>query len=225
MADKEKSDVKPSANMDGVAPSVTVASGDSSSSQEENSVKVGHDNLYDVNVGETPSNFTADLNKGTPDKSSYANVISTPSRSKVNFHTLFTPTGNEIDVVVPVESSYARAMIELRADVELKDNIVVAMPKVTGEGYYTCNIHVVYEWGPPRCTCCKVFGHSHEECPKNIGSGEMTNSKKPSQTSRGVSVGQKVGFKPIKQVFLPVSKKPTASTSEIKKKNLEPTKE
>ncbi|GKF63438.1 hypothetical protein Tco_0186886 [Tanacetum coccineum] len=35
-------------------------------------------------------------------------------------------------------SSYARAMIELRADVELKDNIVVAMPRVTGEGHYTC---------------------------------------------------------------------------------------
>ncbi|GJX85676.1 nucleotide-diphospho-sugar transferase [Tanacetum coccineum] len=28
-------------------------------------------------------------------------------------------------------SSYARVMIELRADVELKDNIVVAMPKIT----------------------------------------------------------------------------------------------
>ncbi|GKC13989.1 hypothetical protein Tco_1010771, partial [Tanacetum coccineum] len=37
-------------------------------------------------------------------------------------------------------SSYARAMIELRADVELRDNIVAAMPKITGEGYYTCNI-------------------------------------------------------------------------------------
>ncbi|GKC98095.1 pyruvate, phosphate dikinase, chloroplastic [Tanacetum coccineum] len=38
------------------------------------------------------------------------------------------------------------AMIELRADVELKDNIVVAMPKFSGEGYYTSNIRVEYEW-------------------------------------------------------------------------------
>ncbi|GKE15226.1 putative reverse transcriptase domain-containing protein [Tanacetum coccineum] len=45
-------------------------------------------------------------------------------------------------------SSYARAMIELRADVELKDNIVAAMPKITREGYYTCNIRVEYEWNP-----------------------------------------------------------------------------
>nr|GFC96771.1 hypothetical protein [Tanacetum cinerariifolium] len=42
-------------------------------------------------------------------------------------------------------SSYARVMIELRADVELKDNIVAAMLKITGEGYYTCNIRIEYE--------------------------------------------------------------------------------
>nr|GEY43171.1 hypothetical protein [Tanacetum cinerariifolium] len=36
-------------------------------------------------------------------------------------------------------SSYARAMIELRVDVELKDNIVAAMPKIAKEGYYTWN--------------------------------------------------------------------------------------
>ncbi|GJW40803.1 copia protein, partial [Tanacetum coccineum] len=65
-------------------------------------------------------------------------------------------------------SSYARAMIELRVDVELKDNIVAAMPKITEEGYYTCNIHVEYEWKPSRCACCKVFGHVQKECPKNI---------------------------------------------------------
>ncbi|GJY35902.1 protein downy mildew resistance 6 [Tanacetum coccineum] len=47
-------------------------------------------------------------------------------------------------------SSYARAMIELRADVELKDNIVAVMPKITREGYYICNIRVECDWKPPR---------------------------------------------------------------------------
>ncbi|GJZ99256.1 RNA-directed DNA polymerase, eukaryota, reverse transcriptase zinc-binding domain protein [Tanacetum coccineum] len=37
-------------------------------------------------------------------------------------------------------SSYTRAMIELRAVVELKDTIVVAMPKLTGEGF----LHVLF---------------------------------------------------------------------------------
>ncbi|GKA11089.1 beta-caryophyllene synthase, partial [Tanacetum coccineum] len=35
-------------------------------------------------------------------------------------------------------SSYARVMIELRADVGLKHDIVVAIPRIKGEGYYTC---------------------------------------------------------------------------------------
>ncbi|GJU09023.1 nucleotide-diphospho-sugar transferase [Tanacetum coccineum] len=119
-------------------------------------------------------------------------------------------------------SSYARVMIELRADVELKDNIVVAMPKITREGHYTCNVRVEYEWKPPRCSSCKVFGHIHEECPKNTGAGEKKTVKKPSQTSRGVPVGPKMGFKPQKE-YRPVTKKPNASSSGNKKKGVEPT--
>ncbi|GKF61705.1 high affinity nitrate transporter 2.6-like protein, partial [Tanacetum coccineum] len=98
-------------------------------------------------------------------------------------------------------SSYAIALIEIRADVELKDTIIVAMPKLVGEGFYTCTIHVEYEWKPPRCACCKVFGHVQDECPKNIDSDVVKNMKKPSQASRGVPVGHKVGFKPVKQVY------------------------
>ncbi|GKA73912.1 hypothetical protein Tco_0780214 [Tanacetum coccineum] len=108
-------------------------------------------------------------------------------------------------------SSHARVMIEFRVDVELRDNIVVAMPKIKGEGYYTCNIRVEYEWQPPRCACCKVFGHVYEECPKNIGAGVTKNLKKTSQTPKGIPVGRKMGFKP-KQVFQTVSKKSTANT-------------
>nr|GEV17988.1 high affinity nitrate transporter 2.6-like [Tanacetum cinerariifolium] len=119
--------------------------------------------------------------------------------------------------------SYARAMIELRVDVELNDNIMVTMPKITGDGYYTCNIRVEYEWRPPRCASCKVFGHVQEECLKNIGSGATKNLKKASQTPKGIPVGQKMGFKPTKQVYQHVSKKSIANISGNKKNNTEPT--
>ncbi|GKA71610.1 beta-caryophyllene synthase [Tanacetum coccineum] len=72
-------------------------------------------------------------------------------------------------------SSYARVMIELQADVELKDNIVMAMPRIKGEGYYTCNI-------------------------RKIGAGVTKNLKKTSQTPKEILVGQKMGSKP-KQVL------------------------
>ncbi|GJX28434.1 hypothetical protein Tco_0236513 [Tanacetum coccineum] len=207
----------------------------------------------------------ATLAGNAPGKSSYANVTGKPSEKKLNFRTLFTPGGNGIDVVVPVESirtiserfantaydvldamlengpwfirnnplilrkwhphenllkedvstplmldsytadmcmqswgtsSYARAMIELRVDVELKDNIVATMPKITREGYYTCNIRV--------------------DATKNL--------KKTSRTPKGILVRQKMGFKP-KQVYLPVSKTSTANTCGIKMNNSESTKE
>ncbi|GKE46239.1 retrotransposon protein, putative, ty1-copia subclass, partial [Tanacetum coccineum] len=266
-----------------------------------------------------------------PGKSSYANVTCKPSGKKVNFHTLFTPGGNEIDVFVLVDSiraiserfyntaygfflgkkvaypvvanyvrntwgkyglvrsmfssstrlfsfqlssmdgldamlengpcvpimtfneyglsviatklgtllmldsytfdmcmqswgrsSYARVIIELRADVELKDNIVVVMPEITREGHYACNVHVEYEWKPLRCSSCKVFGHIHKECPKNTGSCEKKTVKKHSQTSLGIPVGPKIGFKPHKE-YRPIPKNSTASSSGNKKKGAEPT--
>ncbi|GJX31318.1 hypothetical protein Tco_0241173, partial [Tanacetum coccineum] len=93
-------------------------------------------------------------------------------------------------------SSYARAMIELWADVELKDTILVAIPKLNGEG-----------------------GMS-----KNPGLGVAKNLKKPSQAPRGVLVSSKVGFKPVKQAYRPVSTQPTTNTSRNKKNDVEPTK-
>nr|GEW02187.1 hypothetical protein [Tanacetum cinerariifolium] len=116
-------------------------------------------------------------------------------------------------------SSYAKALIEVRADVELKDHIVVAMPKHVGEGFYTCTVRVEYEWKPPRCACCNIFGHVQDECLTNKDSNVVENMKKPSQSHRGIPVGPKVGFKPSKQVYKQVSKKNNMSASGNKKKD------
>ncbi|GJT27363.1 kinase-like domain, phloem protein 2-like protein [Tanacetum coccineum] len=93
-------------------------------------------------------------------------------------------------------------------------NIVVAMLRIMGEGHYTCNVRVEYEWKPPRCSSCKVFGHIHEECSKNTGADEKKTIKKPSQISRGVPVGPEMGFKPQKE-YRHVPKKPNPSSSGI----------
>ncbi|GJR46831.1 hypothetical protein Tco_1314934 [Tanacetum coccineum] len=69
---------------------------------------------------------------------------------------------------------------------------------------------------------CKVFGHIHEECSKNTGAGEKKTVKKPSQTSRGVPIGPKMGFRPHNEYQI-VLKKPIASPSSNMKKGVEPT--
>ncbi|GKE14263.1 putative reverse transcriptase domain-containing protein [Tanacetum coccineum] len=118
-------------------------------------------------------------------------------------------------------SSYARAMVELRANVELKDTLLVDVPKFVGETYTISSIRVEYERTPPRCSSCKVFGHVLDECPKKIVSDVLKNSKSPRQDVEGVHVGLKLGskvqFKLTKQVYQHVSKKNGVSSSGRKK--------
>nr|GEV45787.1 hypothetical protein [Tanacetum cinerariifolium] len=128
---KEKNSVascameKNEAVKDGVAPSVTVARGNTMGTQGTNSVKGVHNNIHDKNaVDETvmtkrqsplmdttgfgsypplPTQGTTPVGN-TPGKSSYDNVIGESSKKAVNIRTLLTTEGSGIDVVVPVES-------------------------------------------------------------------------------------------------------------------------
>nr|GEZ63545.1 hypothetical protein [Tanacetum cinerariifolium] len=73
---------------------------------------------------------------------------------------------------------------------ELKDNIVVPMPKINGEGYYTCNIHVEYEWKPPRCACWKKMGFNPEQVNQSVSKKSTANT----------SVNKKKNVEPTKEV-------------------------
>nr|GEW64961.1 hypothetical protein [Tanacetum cinerariifolium] len=80
----------------------------------------------------------------------------------------------------------AGAMVELRADVELKDTTMVTISKFMGEGYHIKIIRVEYEWTPPGCLSCKVFGHVLDECPKQPVSDVLKKLNIPRQAVRGV---------------------------------------
>nr|GEW70904.1 hypothetical protein [Tanacetum cinerariifolium] len=142
------------------------------------------------------------------------------------FTLVTTTAGNapgKIDVVVPVESIRAISKRFSNTTYGFFLGKKVAYPVVASYGgHYTCNIRVEYECKPPRCTSCKVFIHNHEECPKNISSGETKNLKKTSQALKGILVGQKVGIKPIKE-YRHVPKKHTANSTSNKKKGVDST--
>ncbi|GKD50392.1 zinc knuckle CX2CX4HX4C containing protein [Tanacetum coccineum] len=67
-------------------------------------------------------------------------------------------------------TSYARALVEITSDQELKESIVVAIPRLNGKGHTMEKIRVKFEWKPPRCDVCKIFGHVNEQCSINIKS-------------------------------------------------------
>ncbi|XP_071740845.1 uncharacterized protein [Rutidosis leptorrhynchoides] len=60
--------------------------------------------------------------------------------------------------------NYARAIVEIKSENELKEVLKVATPRLYGMGRTVENVRVVYEWKPPRCSGCRLFGRSHAQC-------------------------------------------------------------
>ncbi|GKA32659.1 vacuolar protein sorting-associated protein 62 [Tanacetum coccineum] len=64
--------------------------------------------------------------------------------------------------------SYARALVEISAGTDIKTEVSMDVPNEDGEGYTREFTSVEYEWKLSHCRDCKVFGHSHDTCPKHV---------------------------------------------------------
>ncbi|GJU24351.1 hypothetical protein Tco_1162972 [Tanacetum coccineum] len=65
-------------------------------------------------------------------------------------------------------SSFAWYLIEINADDVLKDSLTMGIPLFDGLRFSNEMVRIEYEWKPPRCGLCKIFGHVLNQCPKNI---------------------------------------------------------
>lgn len=57
-------------------------------------------------------------------------------------------------------------LVEVSSENDLKDSLIVAVPLMEEEGFSKVTIRVEYEWKPPRCHPCRIFGHDIDQCPK-----------------------------------------------------------
>ncbi|GKA23755.1 hypothetical protein Tco_0709788 [Tanacetum coccineum] len=57
---------------------------------------------------------------------------------------------------------YARALIDIRADQELNEEMVIAIPNVEDDGEVLHSVRVEYEWKPPRCGQGQTSGADNE---------------------------------------------------------------
>nr|GEU33433.1 hypothetical protein [Tanacetum cinerariifolium] len=64
------------------------------------------------------------------------------------------------------KSTYARALIEVSAENNLLDSLVIAIPVEKDKGHTLATIDIEYEWNPPRCATCLIFDHHTDKCPK-----------------------------------------------------------
>ncbi|GJT03068.1 hypothetical protein Tco_0824237 [Tanacetum coccineum] len=65
-------------------------------------------------------------------------------------------------------SSFAQFLIEVNSEVDLVDVVTIGIPSLTRDDFIKETIRVEYEWRPPRCDICKIFGHVHDHCPKKV---------------------------------------------------------
>ncbi|GJT31062.1 sugar transport protein 13 [Tanacetum coccineum] len=63
-------------------------------------------------------------------------------------------------------STYARALIEVNVEHDLKESIVIAIPLGPGNGHSLATIDLEYEWKLPRCSTYMIFDHDDAKCPK-----------------------------------------------------------
>ncbi|GJT66824.1 sodium/hydrogen exchanger 6, partial [Tanacetum coccineum] len=79
-------------------------------------------------------------------------------------------------------SSFARCLIEINAEAEFVESITIGIPELEGTNFIKETIRVEYEWKPPRCNTCNIFGHSGESCPKKVVNTPVVNTTNSTNT-------------------------------------------
>ena len=116
--------------------------------------------------------------------------------------------------------SYARALVEISAGSDLKTEVSMAIPTEDGKDYTRVVISVEYEWKPPHCTDCKIFGHSHDTCLKKVrtlvpcaSSPKADHYEGFTEVKRKKNKGRMPVQKPISRNYGGGGSKPTPSSS------------
>ncbi|GJS12554.1 zinc knuckle CX2CX4HX4C containing protein [Tanacetum coccineum] len=87
-------------------------------------------------------------------------------------------------------NSFSRCLIEVNSEVDLVDVVTIGVPSLTGDDFTKETICAEYEWRPPRCDLCKIFGHVHNDCPK--GCKKKKRKGKSKYTNGGQFAGPSV---------------------------------
>ncbi|GJR59117.1 zinc knuckle CX2CX4HX4C containing protein [Tanacetum coccineum] len=63
---------------------------------------------------------------------------------------------------------YARVLIEVSAKKTLANDVEIVYKNAEGMVQCKKTVKVEYDWKPPMCNECGVFGHTHNRCYKNV---------------------------------------------------------
>ncbi|GJU68164.1 zinc knuckle CX2CX4HX4C containing protein [Tanacetum coccineum] len=60
------------------------------------------------------------------------------------------------------------SLIATFIEADLVDVVTISILSLSEDDFTKETIRVEYEWRPPRCDTCKIFGHVHDYCPKKV---------------------------------------------------------
>nr|GEV90011.1 hypothetical protein [Tanacetum cinerariifolium] len=86
----------------------------------------------------------------------------------VKLHDVPIQVFEEDDISLIATSSFSLCLIDVNSEADLVDIVTICIPSLTGDGFTKETICVEYEWRPPRCDLCKIFGHVHDHCPNKM---------------------------------------------------------
>ncbi|GJS80586.1 zinc knuckle CX2CX4HX4C containing protein [Tanacetum coccineum] len=124
-------------------------------------------------------------------------------------------------------SSFARCLIEINANDVLKESLTMGVPLIDEPGFTIETVSIEYEWKPPCCDLCKIFGHVLDHCPKKVSVPSTKGKSKSTNGGQfdGYSVKQTVRYEPKAATSVPkkgVSKLVSTSKSPSMSKNQPP---
>nr|GEV96231.1 hypothetical protein [Tanacetum cinerariifolium] len=77
-----------------------------------------------------------------------------------------------------LKEELTRIPIWVNSEADLVDSVTIGILSLSGDDFTKETIRVEYEWRPPVCDVCKIFGHVHDHCPKKVkrkGKSKSTN--------------------------------------------------
>ncbi|GKC76788.1 hypothetical protein Tco_1127562 [Tanacetum coccineum] len=78
------------------------------------------------------------------------------------------------------------------------ESLTMGVPLIKGLGFTIETVNIEYEWKPPRCCLCKIFGHVHDHCLKKVSISPIVGIPNVETTNDGFQMNR-----PLKAVAPP----------------------
>ncbi|KAK9053512.1 hypothetical protein SSX86_027504 [Deinandra increscens subsp. villosa] len=109
---------------------------------------------------------------------------------------------------------YVRVLVEVSADEELPKDIEIEFPPINNRPPRVAKLAVTYQWQPPVCTFCRVFGHTTKLCKIRPPTDEEVQAEKEKKAQEITTAALSHVYEVVDDGFVTVEKKNRRSNNQ-----------